>query len=452
MHDFTGAAAGAPLGVREFERFMARMGLFETAPTLAVAVSGGADSMALALLAHGWAIKKGGTIQALTVDHGLRTGARAEALMTRRRLRALGIPCCILTWQGTKPGTGIQAAARAARYELLQDWCAGHGVLHLLLAHHLSDQAETLLLRLQSGSGSDGLAAMAPVNETSGVRLVRPLLGVAPERLRATLEKHRVEWLEDLSNRDTAFTRVRLRRLLPLLASHGLDAARLGDAVRDIAHARAAAETETTRLLARTAALYPAGFCVLDRATIATAAPQLAQRAVARVLTCIGGNPYPPGRRPVAGLFGAIAAPGQFKGRTLAGCRLAPAGDRIIVCRESRSLGPARKLVPGAVVEWDGRFQVGLAATRTRRAGLLEVSALGAWDLSALARETPEINHTNVPKIVRPSLPVVRDRHGVVCIPHLGFWRNANVKKRISVVKITFAPPNGLAPAVFSVV
>ncbi len=442
----------APLGAREFARLMARIGVFEPAPTLAVAVSGGADSMALALLAAGWARRRGGAVQALTVDHGLRPGTRAEALLTGRRLKALGIPCTILTWRGAKPDTGIQAAARAARYGLLQGWCVRRGVLHLLLAHHLSDQAETLLLRLQSGSGADGLAAMAPVVETAGVRLVRPLLDVAPDRLRATLRRAGVQWVEDPSNRNTAHARVRLRRLLPVLASHGLDSARLAAAAREMAHARALMETETAHLLARATALYPAGYCVLDRAAIAAAPPRLAARALARVVTCIGGNPYPPGRRPVVRLLAAITAPGRFTGRTLAGCRLAPAGGGIIVCREQRPLGPGRLLVPGAVVEWDGRFRVRLAAMPGRSAGRFEVSALGTRGFSGLVQAAPEINHAKVPKIVRASLPAVRDGQGVICVPHLGFWRKTLVKGRDPMIKIAFVPPNGLAPTVFSVV
>src|SRR5689334_12818293 len=164
---------------------MARFAPFEVNPELAVAVSGGADSLALALLADRWARACGGRVTALTVDHGLRPEAAREARQVGRWLKASGIRHVILRWSppamkktATARLANLQAAARDARYELLCGWCRQHAVLHLLLAHHRDDQAETLLLRLARGSGLDGLAAMAPLVERSAVRLLRPLLAV----------------------------------------------------------------------------------------------------------------------------------------------------------------------------------------------------------------------------------------------------------------------------------
>lgn len=170
------AAAAEPVGGPEFARAMAALGPFESAPRLALAVSGGSDSMALALLASAWAEAKGGEATALIVDHGLRRGSAAEAGRVRAWLRARGIGCRILRWRGAKPAANLQAAARAARYALLTGWCRKAGILHLLLAHQQDDQAETLLLRLGRGSGLDGLAAMAPLASGADLRLLRPLL------------------------------------------------------------------------------------------------------------------------------------------------------------------------------------------------------------------------------------------------------------------------------------
>jgi tRNA(Ile)-lysidine synthase len=172
-----------PLTHEEFARAVERLGPLEKRPHLAVAVSGGADSLSLALFAAAWARKRGGCASALTVDHGLRPEAAAEARRVGRWLRARGIEHRIIAWRGTKPAANIQAAARAARYGLLSAWCARHGVLHLLLAHHADDQAETYLMRLARGSGVDGLAAMAPVHELPSVRVLRPLLDVPRARL-----------------------------------------------------------------------------------------------------------------------------------------------------------------------------------------------------------------------------------------------------------------------------
>ena len=143
-----------------FAHKMAALGHFEARHHIAIAVSGGGDSMALVLLADRWARAQGGRVTALTVDHGLRDGSSREAAQVATWLWGLEIAHTILPWTGPKPKTGIQKAAREARYALMSDWCRGQGVLHLALAHNLEDQAETYLMRLGRGSGGDGLAAM----------------------------------------------------------------------------------------------------------------------------------------------------------------------------------------------------------------------------------------------------------------------------------------------------
>ena len=198
---------------------MAALGPFAPAPHLAVAVSGGADSLALCLLADAWAKAEGGRITALVVDHRLRCGSTAEAVQVGNWLDRRGIAHQRLVWDGAKPVTGIQAAAREARYRLLADWCRAAGVGHLLVGHQAADQAETVLMRIWRASGIIGLAGIRPCVELADVRLVRPLLGVPPERLRRYLEAEGQPWIEDASNRDPAFTRVRLRQASASLAA-----------------------------------------------------------------------------------------------------------------------------------------------------------------------------------------------------------------------------------------
>ena len=181
------AAPDAPVDLGEFSALLDALGPFERRPALAAAVSGGPDSMALALLARDWAAARDGSLLALIVDHGLRAGSAGEAALTVGRLAEAGICARILPWAGAKPATGIQAAARAARYRLLQSACRSAGILHLLLAHHADDQAETVALRRQRGSGRDGQAGMAAIREVEDLRLLRPLLATAKARLAATL-------------------------------------------------------------------------------------------------------------------------------------------------------------------------------------------------------------------------------------------------------------------------
>ena len=166
---------------------MAALGPFEPAPRLAAGVSGGADSMALALLADAWARERGGSLLALIVDHGLRATSAAEAAETAARLGGRGIAARVLTIAGLAQGPALAERARTARFHALIAACAAEGILHLLLGHHAADQAETVLIRALGGSGPAGMAGMASLVETPMVRILRPLLGTAPADLRATL-------------------------------------------------------------------------------------------------------------------------------------------------------------------------------------------------------------------------------------------------------------------------
>ncbi|HXP13100.1 MAG TPA: tRNA lysidine(34) synthetase TilS [Stellaceae bacterium] len=194
-------------------------------------MSGGPDSTALMVLAARWAkrLKRAPKLIAVTVDHGLRPEAAREAAMVKRLARRLGVPHRTLRWRGRKPRTGLQAAARYARYELLARIAARARFAHILTAHTLDDQAETVLFRLARGSGLFGLTGMAPAAPLplDGVReifLVRPLMHLPKARLIATLQAARIAYAEDPSNRDPRFTRARLRTLMPALAREGLDA------------------------------------------------------------------------------------------------------------------------------------------------------------------------------------------------------------------------------------
>jgi tRNA(Ile)-lysidine synthase len=181
---------------------------------LAVAVSGGADSMALTLLLAEWCKERHIELVALTVNHNLRPEAEAEARQVHTWLEARGIEHHILTHTGEKPASNLMERARELRYALLAEWCAGHGVQHLCVAHHRDDQAETFLMRLMRGSGVDGLAAMAPRSEMHGLHLLRPLLEVPKAELLTYLETQDQRWVEDPTNRNMDYTRNRLRHAL----------------------------------------------------------------------------------------------------------------------------------------------------------------------------------------------------------------------------------------------
>src|SRR2546430_2948233 len=178
------------------------------------------------------ALKRGPKLIAVTVDHGLRPASAGEARAVKQMARRLGVLHRTVRWEGKKPATGLQEAARAARYRLLAAAAKSAKAGTIVTAHTLDDQAETVLLRMSRGSGLGGLSAMArssplPVNGAQEIMLVRPLLEIPKARLVATLARAKIEFADDASNRDPRFTRARLRELMPALAREGLDARRL---------------------------------------------------------------------------------------------------------------------------------------------------------------------------------------------------------------------------------
>jgi tRNA(Ile)-lysidine synthase len=213
-------------------------------PALVLAVSGGPDSVALMWLAARWrqGFARGPRLIAVTVDHGLREESSREAREVKRLARSLDIEHRTLRWTGDKPGRGLPAAARDARYRLLAQAARAARATHVLTAHTRDDQAETLLMRLLRGSGIAGLSAMARESERDGILLARPFLGVPKSRLIATLNKAKIAFADDPTNRDTAFTRPRLRALLPLLAAEGGDARGLARLASRLARANDAVE------------------------------------------------------------------------------------------------------------------------------------------------------------------------------------------------------------------
>jgi tRNA(Ile)-lysidine synthase len=231
----------SPISAQQAKRLFAD---WKTAPAIVLAVSGGPDSIALMWLAARWrrTLARGPRLIAVTVDHGLRAEAAAEARDVKRLARALDLPHRTLRWAGTKPKTGLPAAARAARYRLLAQAARANGATHILTAHTRDDQAETLLMRMLRGSGISGLAAMARESERDGLRLARPFLNVSKSQLVATLKKSRLDFADDPTNRDTNFTRPRIRALMPVLAAEGGDARNLARLAARFARANAAVE------------------------------------------------------------------------------------------------------------------------------------------------------------------------------------------------------------------
>jgi tRNA(Ile)-lysidine synthase len=429
-----------PLSLGEFAASLAALARFETAPFLAVAVSGGPDSLALAILADRWARKRAGEICALTVDHRLRAESGAEILHLKTWLSVRAIRHEVLVWSGEKPKTGIQEAARLARYRLLTDWCRKHGCLHLLTAHHREDQIETYLIRLRAHSGAGGLAAMSATRELGDCRLLRPLLGVSKNRLVAFLRAERQPFITDPSNLDPAFERSRYR---------GGDGTITGGAdvlaeIHALGTMRAARQRDANALLSRYVSLHPAGFALLDPGVLSITSRELAERLVSTVATTIGGRFYPPRGKQIARLRDVLVADGP-RGHTLGGCRFIRWRKRVLVTPELAGAAQPARLTPGETMFWDRRFKVVVPPSAS---GSLTIGYPGAAGIAQLREVALRLRRGCPPRLLLPIFPVVRDEDGIAAVPHLGYRR----ERTGALPQVVFRPVNPLTQAGFAVV
>ena len=342
------AADAAPVSAAEANTLFDDL---RSASALILAVSGGPDSTALLVLAARWraALKKGPALTAVTVDHGLRPESAREARAVKRLAGRLGVRHRTLRWTGRKPATALQEEARRVRYRLLAAAARGAGARHVLTAHTLDDQAETVLLRMARGSGLTGLGAMARVTALSAasaperrrekgeIVLVRPLLDLPKARLIATLATVGISFADDPSNRDPRFTRSRLRGLMRALADEGLDARRLATLARRLRRADATIEVavEAASAAVSEGEWSERGPIVLDAEKFTALPAEVALRLLGRVIARAGdGGPVQLGRLEALyeALRGAAAGPAAFRlRRTLAGALVTLAGGRLVI-------------------------------------------------------------------------------------------------------------------------
>lgn len=377
---------------------------------IALAVSGGSDSTALMLLAHHWAAASAESpeISVLTVDHGLRAQSSAEAAQVAGRARNLGFDHAILAWTGKKPGTAIQAAAREARYRLMTEWCRARGVRYLLTAHTIEDQAETVVMRLARGSGLEGLAGMAAPSALGGVMILRPLLHIGRQRLRNFLTAQKMTWIEDPSNSDDKFERVRVRAEAPALARAGLTPGALAQTARRALRARQALERAARDFLRLHHIHHAEGYCEVERLPFLDLPEEIRIRVLDTLLETYG----PGSRAELSGLERLerwFASDGPQRRTTLAGCQLALRARHFLVGREAGRIDKTPvQLKPGARVLWDGRCTVEIG----RAAPALSVRPAAA--LPGLERPP------GLPAFVQAGLPVFCDGERPVAVPHMG--------------------------------
>jgi tRNA(Ile)-lysidine synthase len=369
---------------------------------IGVAVSGGSDSLALLCAARA----SGLGVEAVTVDHGLRPEAAEEAAHVGEVCRRIGVPHTVLRWEGWDGKGNLQDQARQNRYALIARWAEARRLPSVALGHTMDDQAETLLMRLAREAGVEGLASMRLVFEREGVRFDRPFLFDRREDLRAYLTAQGVQWVEDPSNEDESFGRVRARRVLEALGPLGLGTEalfRVALNLRDASDALGQMASE----FARTKVKAAGGDLIFDRTALRRQPAEIARRLMGHALMFVGSAPYPPRREPLEAVMDQLRGTGKL---TLHGCLVTTSDMTVRITREHAAVAGLRGPTEA---EWDRRWRI----AGPHEPGL-EVRALGE-----AVRECPEWRATGLPRATLLASPAVWRGETLVAAPVAGMGK-----------------------------
>lgn len=376
---------------------------------IGVAVSGGSDSTSLLLCVREWARRRGRSVHAVTVDHGLRPESAQEAASVDEFCKILGVPHQTLEWRGWDGRGNLQAHARDARRKLISAWARERGIPTVALGHTIDDQAETFLMRLARGSGVDGLSAMPAVSVHSGVTWVRPLLKLNRDELRTFLRDSGVGWVNDPSNDDDGFERVRWRKALKELSRFGLDTNRLAATSEHMARARETLEASTDAFLNEHANCNAYGEVKLRSGVLETVTEDLRLRVVSTILRQASGQSYSPRFSALRRLLDEMASGENFSGASLHGCVVRREKSEFLFRREVSALSED---VPANIGCWDNRWAWRIGAVPDGAS----VGAITPDEITGIRKRIQD----RVPREVLLTLPALRKDGRVIATPLTG--------------------------------
>ncbi|WP_407512237.1 tRNA lysidine(34) synthetase TilS [Wolbachia endosymbiont of Trichogramma kaykai] len=326
---------------------------------IAVAVSGGVDSIVLLHLMTNWAKKNKLSLPiALTVNHGLRSESQKEADFVISYAKQLGAKeSFILNWEKQNIKGNIQLQARKARYKLLEEWCKNNNVKCLLVAHHKDDQAETFLLRLERGSGVDGLSSMDYKSFLNGIYILRPLLNFSRSEIEKYANLHRLKWIEDRSNYDLKYRRTLYRNLLKASDNQEILTERICLTALHMKRAAKALMHYTRLALNDCVNIHDLGYIEIKLDELYKLPEEIALRLLLYSIMAIVNEHYKPRYRSLITIFNKVSQKDSDINCTLSGCKIRKYGGSILIMRESSKIQEITvHLTLNLPVEWDNRF------------------------------------------------------------------------------------------------
>ena len=437
-----------------FFKVMDTLGPYEKNPHLAVAVSGGSDSLCLAILAQEWANNRGGKITALIVDHGLRKNSGKECKETQNILKKRKIFSHCFKWKLSKiPKKGVQEKAREFRYNIFEDWCFKKNIVHLLVAHHFEDQKETFFMRLNDNSNIYGLACMPKILFKKKIRILRPLLDLKKKEIIKYLKEKKVNWIEDPTNVSSKYSRNRLRKILPKLEKKGLTDNKLKKILKRAQKERKKIENKLADWLNKYVDINSLGYASINFSSLKLLNKDDFIFIFSRILNMISGSFYVPKSKYVYNFYKKINSNETINDRNLGGCHIFFFKEKLYVCREIFKKDRKQKInFQFNKIVWDNRFEIEqkknknfLLKKELGKSVFIEQLQKDGWNEILLKNEKLK-KEFMIPNKIILSLPAIKNKKSdVLYVPHLNYYSNVKSKKEFSNMSFLFKPDVALS-------
>ncbi len=430
-----------------FFKTMNSLGPYEKNPHLAVAVSGGSDSLCLAILAKKWVNIKGGRITALIVDHGLRKSSGQESRKTLKLLKKQKIFSQCFKWElSKKPKNSVQEKAREFRYNIFEEWCYKKNIKYLLIAHHFEDQKETFIMRLNSNSNVYGLACMPKVLLKKEIKILRPLLDLKKKDIIGYLKEKKINWIEDPSNNSLKYSRNRLRKILPKLEEKGLTDSNFRKILKRAQKERKKIESKFSFWLIENVRIDTFGYAAVDFRNLKLLDKNDFIFIFSKLLNMISGLFYTPKSKYVYNFYKKIKSNEIINKTNLGGCHIFFLKKKMYICREIFKKSRKQEInFQFNKIVWDNRFEIEYKKNfflkrKLGKSVFIEQLQKDGWNEILLKNQGIK-REIKIPNKIILSLPAVKNKkNDVLYVPHLHYYSNMKSKKEFSNMSFLFKP------------
>jgi len=432
-----------------FFKTMNSLGPYEKNPHLAVAVSGGSDSLCLAILAQKWANIRGGKITALIVDHSLRKNSEKECKETQNILKKRKIFNHCFKWKLLKiPKKRVQEKAREFRYNIFEDWCFKKNIIHLLVAHHFEDQKETFFMRLNDNSNIYGLACMPKIFFKKKIRILRPLLDLKKKEIIKYLKEKKVKWIEDPTNISSKYFRNRLRKILPKLEKKGLTDNKLKKILKRAQVERKKIENKSTSWLIENVEIDTLGYASINFDNLKLLNKDDFVFIFSKILNIISGSFYAPKSKYVYNFYKKVKSNKTMNNTNLGGCHIFYFKKKLYICREIFKKNRKQKInFKFNKIIWDNRFEIECNKKKNSflkkelgKSVFIEQLQKIGWNKILLKNKKLK-KKFSIPNKIILSLPAIKNKkNDVLYVPYLKYYSNIKSKKEFSNMNFLFKP------------